>query len=211
MTTFGYTVYLLWLRSQSRCSLTPFSVEGNNNLFEIRPANEFSIRRGRRRLQALPLLAKLNSTPVDDDGGALHFGDPQTPNFHCVLMCARDPKSHAHPLRSHAWRQWLLRPSCSRDTISTRHNTLACFLSPDNLTTVELMLGHLASFSRVPRALARLRSGKAGIRDWHALVQVGSLPRISYRAQIAFGSGFTRSCFAIAWRIHGGVMDQTCH
>ena len=49
------------------CSLTLLSVEGNNNLFQIRPAKEFSIRRGRERLQALPLLAKLHSTPTEDD------------------------------------------------------------------------------------------------------------------------------------------------
>jgi DNA mismatch repair protein MSH5 len=59
------------------------------------------------------------------------------------------------------------------DVISARHNTISCFLHPDNLTTVELMPKHLASFNHVPRALVRLRSGKASIRDWHALVQVG--------------------------------------
>ena len=64
---FGYTVCLLWISIQSRCPLTRFSVEGNNNLFQIRPAKEFSIRRGQERLQALPLLAKLNSTPTNDD------------------------------------------------------------------------------------------------------------------------------------------------
>ena len=44
-----------------------FLVEGSNNLFQIRPAKEFSIRRGRERLQALPLLARLNVTPTGDD------------------------------------------------------------------------------------------------------------------------------------------------
>jgi len=84
--------------------------------------------------------------------------------------------NHTRTLSGRAlMRQWLLRPSCSMDEISIRHDTLSCFLDPENLTTVELMPRHLASFNHVPRALARLRLGKAGIRDWHALVQVRSL------------------------------------
>ena len=84
--------------------------------------------------------------------------------------------NHTRTLSGRAlMRQWLLRPSCSMDIISARHDTISCFLHPDNLTTVELMPRHLGSFNHVPRALARLRSGKAGIRDWHALVQVGDL------------------------------------
>ena len=51
--------------------LTLFSVEGNDNFFQIRPAKEFSTRRGQDRLQALPLLAKLNSTPAEDDLGSV--------------------------------------------------------------------------------------------------------------------------------------------
>jgi DNA mismatch repair ATPase MutS len=61
------------------------------------------------------------------------------------------------------------------DVITARHNTISCFLHPDNLAALELMPRHLASFNHVPRALARLRSGKGGIRDWHALVQAGDL------------------------------------
>ena len=102
------------------------------------------------------------------------FVDPQISDPHCVLSCVIDP-NHTHSLSGRAlMRQWLHRPSYSMDVISTRHITLVCCLSSNNLTTVELMPRHFASFNHVPRALARLRSGKASIRDWHALVQVGS-------------------------------------
>jgi DNA mismatch repair protein MSH5 len=42
-------------------------VEGDNNLFQIRPAKEFSTRRGQERLQTLPILAKLNLTAAEDE------------------------------------------------------------------------------------------------------------------------------------------------
>ena len=31
------------------------------------------------------------------------FGDPQTPDSHCMLTRVRDPKSHAYPLGSRAY------------------------------------------------------------------------------------------------------------
>ena len=62
-----YTIRFLWIRTRHRRSLTLFAVEGNNNLFQIRPAKEFGTRRGQGPLQALPLLSKLNATHTEDE------------------------------------------------------------------------------------------------------------------------------------------------
>lgn len=64
---FVYIVCLSFHTHPVLGSLTLFLVEGNSNLFQIRPAKEFSTKRGQERLQALPLLAKLSLTPAEDD------------------------------------------------------------------------------------------------------------------------------------------------
>jgi len=64
---FHYTMRFLWIRTRHWRSLTLFAVEGDNNLFRIRPAKEFGTRRGQGPLQALPLIPKLNTTHTEDD------------------------------------------------------------------------------------------------------------------------------------------------
>ena len=69
-------------------------------------------------------------------------------------------------------RNWCLRPSISLSIIASRHNALSCFLRPENLVTANAMHGHLKGIGNVPHAFALLRGGKAGVREWQAIVKV---------------------------------------
>lgn len=69
-------------------------------------------------------------------------------------------------------RSWLLRPSLSLLVINSRHDAVACFLRPENVTTVKTLNGHLKGIKNVPRMLGVLRSGKAKVAEWQALLKV---------------------------------------
>lgn len=72
-------------------------------------------------------------------------------------------------------REWLLRPSTSIPTISARHDAVACFIRPDNISAANSMQVHLKGIKNVPKILATMRTGKAQIPDWQGLVKVISL------------------------------------
>ena len=69
-------------------------------------------------------------------------------------------------------RQWCLRPSLSREVISARHDAVACFVRGENMILAETIHGQLKGLKDVPRSLAIVRAGKAGTREWQAMVKV---------------------------------------
>jgi len=68
-------------------------------------------------------------------------------------------------------RNWFLRPSLSLSIITSRHDALSCFLRPENLVTANTMHAHL-KFGNIPHVFTLLRGGKAGVREWQAVVKV---------------------------------------
>ncbi|KAM5533149.1 hypothetical protein V8D89_013197 [Ganoderma adspersum] len=68
-------------------------------------------------------------------------------------------------------REWFLRPSMSLEVINARHDAVACFLRPDNTSTKNAMQGHLNGTKNVPRIFGVIRTGKAKVSDWQALVK----------------------------------------
>ncbi|PIL22345.1 hypothetical protein GSI_15033 [Ganoderma sinense ZZ0214-1] len=68
-------------------------------------------------------------------------------------------------------REWFLRPSISLEVINARHDAVACFLRPDNTSTKNAMQGHLNGTKNVPRVFGAIRTGKAKVSDWQALVK----------------------------------------
>ncbi|TBU56560.1 hypothetical protein BD310DRAFT_960111 [Dichomitus squalens] len=68
-------------------------------------------------------------------------------------------------------REWFLRPSMSLEVINARHDAVECFLRPENITTRNAMQGHLNGTKNVPRILGAIRTGKAKVSDWQALVK----------------------------------------
>jgi hypothetical protein len=69
-------------------------------------------------------------------------------------------------------RQWLLRPSLSLSTIKSRHDAVACFVHPENITTADLLHQHLAKIRNVPRILTTMKTGRHKVKDWQGLVVV---------------------------------------
>lgn len=69
-------------------------------------------------------------------------------------------------------REWLLRPSMSVPVIAARHDAITCFVHPENHSSVAAMHVHLKGIKNVPRTLTALRSGKAKLWDWQAIVKV---------------------------------------
>lgn len=72
-------------------------------------------------------------------------------------------------------REWFLRPSMSLEVINARHDAVACFLRPDNTSTKNAMQGHLNGTKNVPRIFEAIRTGKAKVSEWQALVKVITL------------------------------------
>ncbi|KAF9267356.1 hypothetical protein L218DRAFT_970816 [Marasmius fiardii PR-910] len=68
-------------------------------------------------------------------------------------------------------RMWLLRPSLSLSVISARHDAVACFMKPENITSANVLKNHLKGLKNVPRMLTLLRSGRAKLREWQGLVK----------------------------------------
>ncbi|KAG8888308.1 MutS protein msh5 [Tulasnella sp. 332] len=68
-------------------------------------------------------------------------------------------------------KQWLLRPSLDLEVITSRHDALSCFLSADNQAAVDAMQTHLKGIKNIPRALATLRGGRGGLKEWTSLVK----------------------------------------
>ncbi|EIN12874.1 hypothetical protein PUNSTDRAFT_111245 [Punctularia strigosozonata HHB-11173 SS5] len=68
-------------------------------------------------------------------------------------------------------RQWLLRPSLSFEVIQARHDAVECFSRPENLTTAGSMHAHLKGIKNLPRFMANLRAGRAGVIEWQGLVK----------------------------------------
>lgn len=69
-------------------------------------------------------------------------------------------------------KRWLLRPSLDIPTIRSRHDALACFLLGENLPSVDALQSHLRGLKNTLRVITTLKKGKAGIREWTALVKV---------------------------------------
>lgn len=71
-------------------------------------------------------------------------------------------------------REWLLRPSLSIPVIEERHDAVACFIRPENLTIVTSIHGHLLGIKNVPKTMEAMKSGKVKISDWQAIMKVRS-------------------------------------
>ena len=71
-------------------------------------------------------------------------------------------------------RHWLLRPSLSIPTITARHDAVECFMRPENIVTADAMRSNLKGLKNIPRMLNLLRSGRATIIEWQALVKVSN-------------------------------------
>ncbi|KAI0061404.1 hypothetical protein BV25DRAFT_1870738 [Artomyces pyxidatus] len=68
-------------------------------------------------------------------------------------------------------RTWFLRPSLSLSTIIARHDAVACFTRTENLDAVNTLHNQLKGIKNVPKILAAMRTGKAGVADWQGLVK----------------------------------------
>ncbi|KAF9019023.1 hypothetical protein BDZ89DRAFT_1103526 [Hymenopellis radicata] len=62
-------------------------------------------------------------------------------------------------------------PSLSLDVINSRHNAVACFIGPENLTSTSSLHGHLKGIKNVPRILGVLKDGRGKISEWQGLVK----------------------------------------
>lgn len=69
-------------------------------------------------------------------------------------------------------REWFLRPSLSLAVVNARHEAVACFMRPENLTISTSIHSHLQGIKNVPRIIQLMRSGKARLADWQGLVKV---------------------------------------
>lgn len=70
-------------------------------------------------------------------------------------------------------REWFLRPSLSIPVIESRHNAVACLIRPENLTIANSMHNYLNGVKNVPRTIEVMKSGKAKLTDWRAVMNVG--------------------------------------
>ncbi|KAF9476534.1 hypothetical protein BDN70DRAFT_863087 [Pholiota conissans] len=68
-------------------------------------------------------------------------------------------------------RTWLLRPSLSLSTIRSRHDAVACFTKPENITTANTLHSHLKGIKNMPRTMSLMKDGKAKLTDWQGLVK----------------------------------------
>ena len=90
-------------------------------------------------------------------------------------------------------REWLLRPSLSIPIIESRHDAVACFMRPENLTIANSMHNHLHGIKNVPKTVETIKSGKAKILDWQAIMKV-STPSAGSRFSIN-----PHGCFQFAY------------
>ncbi|CAL1712854.1 unnamed protein product [Somion occarium] len=89
-------------------------------------------------------------------------------------------------------REWLLRPSLSIPVITARHDAVACFMHPDNLTLATTMHNHLQGIKNIPKTMKALKVGKAKLSDWQSVVKFAfhsvmlnnSLPELSRSGDI---------------------------
>ncbi|KAK2465358.1 hypothetical protein APHAL10511_002712 [Amanita phalloides] len=68
-------------------------------------------------------------------------------------------------------RTWLLRPSLSLTVIKERHDAVECFMRPDNQVPASVIHAHLKGVKNMPRILSTMKSGRAKLPDWQALVK----------------------------------------
>ncbi|KAG7088348.1 hypothetical protein E1B28_012352 [Marasmius oreades] len=68
-------------------------------------------------------------------------------------------------------RMWLLRPSLSLSVINARHDAVACFMRPENVTSANVLKNHLKGLRNLPRMLTLLRSGRAKLGAWQGLIK----------------------------------------
>ncbi|KAF8631397.1 hypothetical protein AX15_002405 [Amanita polypyramis BW_CC] len=68
-------------------------------------------------------------------------------------------------------RTWLLRPSLSLSEIKARHDAVECFMRPENQVSAGAVHAHLKGIKNMPRILATMKSGRAKLSDWQALVK----------------------------------------
>ncbi|TCD61354.1 MutS protein msh5 [Steccherinum ochraceum] len=68
-------------------------------------------------------------------------------------------------------RQWLLRPSLSLSVINGRHDVVACLNRPDNIITANSLHDQLHGIRNVPRTVEAMKSGKAKVSDWQAIMK----------------------------------------
>lgn len=74
-------------------------------------------------------------------------------------------------------RKWFLRPSLSIPVIEGRHDAVACFMCPENITIADSMHNHLHGIKNVPKTIEAMRSGKARISDWQCIMRVSLTSR----------------------------------
>jgi len=69
-------------------------------------------------------------------------------------------------------RTWLLRPLLSLPLIKERHDAVECFTKPENQVPSDTIHAHLKGVKNLPRILSTMKSGRAKLSDWQALVKV---------------------------------------
>lgn len=69
-------------------------------------------------------------------------------------------------------RTWLLRPLLSLPVIGERHDAVECFTRPENQVPCNTIHAHLKGVKNLPRILSIMKSGRAKLSDWQALVKV---------------------------------------
>ncbi|KAF8349474.1 DNA mismatch repair protein MutS [Amanita rubescens] len=68
-------------------------------------------------------------------------------------------------------RTWLLRPLLSLPVIKERHDAVECFTRPENQVPSNSIHAHLKGVKNLPRILSTMKSGRAKLSDWQALVK----------------------------------------
>jgi len=93
-------------------------------------------------------------------------------------------------------RTWLLRPTLSIPVINARQDAVECFLHVENLATADIMQDHLRGVKNMPRTLRIMKSGRAKVSDWQALVKVSVIicRRYWLTHPRAFSLRFIRPC-----------------
>ncbi|EKM51809.1 uncharacterized protein PHACADRAFT_262157 [Phanerochaete carnosa HHB-10118-sp] len=114
-------------------------------------------------------------------------------------------------------RQWLLRPSLSRDVIVARHDAVACFIRPENATTIESMHVHMKGIKNVPKILAVIKSGRAKVSDWQSLVKFAfhsvmlheALSELDYSGRVEIVRKLCKVLDVAGIRYVGNVVNET--
>ncbi|KAK9469138.1 muts domain V-domain-containing protein [Lipomyces arxii] len=107
------------------------------------------------------------------------FDDESHPNFHTYgsdnirkegLSLFGIINSTVTPFGNHLLKSWFMRPSCSMQVISNRHDAISLFITQDNLHIAETLKYCLKPIKNIPHIVSHLGMGKATLAEWKSVL-----------------------------------------